>query len=104
MRGSIRAGFANNLAAIDLGLMAERYGKLPTEAAEIKQGEYTRLERFRINQDILYATEQFKEDNRDDPSSSGVGSSSERKELIQNQIDRSEQSHGSIAAQKKALS
>lgn len=84
-------------------MMAEKYGKLPTEVAEIHPSEYTRLQRFRINQRIFYATEQHKEKHRNDPGSSGVGTEAEKNELVQNQIDRADDEHGSIAAQKSSV-
>lgn len=85
--------------------MAERYGKLPTAVAKIRPGEYTRLQEFRLNQSIFRATEQYKEKQRDnhDPDSGGVGSKKERESLVQDQIDRADEEHGSLADQQAAL-
>lgn len=84
--------------------MAEEYGKLPTEVASIYPGEYTRVERFRINRDIFYATTQKKDEGeQDSATTSGVGTAQERDELIENQEQRANSTHGSLADQMESI-
>lgn len=103
-RVTIRAGFHNNEIAIELGMMAETYGELPTVVAGVRPGEYTRTERFRLDRDIFYATQQRKSDEEDyNTPTDGVGTEGERKELIDKQKGRAEKTHGSLADQMDAL-
>lgn len=83
--------------------MAETYGKTP---AEIMHAEHMApIERFQFNSDVLQATSQFKEQVRERKRAAqeGVGSREERKDMIQDQIDRGTEEQNPPSEQVDAL-
>lgn len=103
-RGITSENFSDNEIAIEIGLMAEEYGKLPTEVVEARPHEHSRMERFRFNEAVFRATSQFKADQHEDVPGDGVASEQDKKQLIQNQENRAKTSaHGSITDQQEAL-
>jgi len=88
------------------GLMAREYGKLPT--AILGERGLATGTRFHLDYDIYAATSQHIEEVREkrreeqDPNSSRVGSTMERKEMVQDQESRAKQRESMEQAGMKA--